>query len=60
MLNHYRPRETKWAFDGARRAFTITSLQPIGAGAQVRATTTTTHLGAPLTVASLAFCPSSS
>jgi hypothetical protein len=35
MLNHYRPRETKWAFDGARRAFTITSLQPIGAGAQV-------------------------
>jgi histone-lysine N-methyltransferase SETD3 len=35
MLNHYRPRETKWAFDGQRRAFAITSLQPIGAGAQV-------------------------
>ncbi|KAJ1451368.1 hypothetical protein M885DRAFT_499616 [Pelagophyceae sp. CCMP2097] len=35
MLNHYRPRETKWAFDNARRAFTITALQGIGSGAQI-------------------------
>jgi len=35
MLNHYRPRETKWTFDEERQAFTITSLQPIPAGAQV-------------------------
>ena len=35
MLNHYRPRETKWTFDEDRQAFTITSLQPIHAGAQV-------------------------
>mmetsp|Transcript_25065 Transcript_25065/g.32645 ORF Transcript_25065/g.32645 Transcript_25065/m.32645 type:complete len:505 (-) Transcript_25065:171-1685(-) len=35
MLNHFRPRETKWAYDGHRRAFTITSLQPITSGAQV-------------------------
>jgi histone-lysine N-methyltransferase SETD3 len=25
MLNHYRPRETKWAFDDEKQAFTITS-----------------------------------
>lgn len=25
MLNHYRPRETKWTFDEDRQAFTITS-----------------------------------
>jgi len=30
-----RPRETKWAYDNTRRAFTITSLEPIGAGCQV-------------------------
>jgi histone-lysine N-methyltransferase SETD3 len=35
MLNHYRPRETKWTFDEDRQAFTITSLQHIGMGAQV-------------------------
>jgi len=35
MLNHYRPRETKWTFDEERNAFTITSLQHIPAGAQV-------------------------
>merc|ERR1719491_856798 len=35
MLNHYRPRETKWTFDDERQAFTITSLQTIPYGAQV-------------------------
>jgi len=35
MLNHYRPRETKWTFEEDRQAFTITSLQGISAGAQV-------------------------
>ena len=36
MLNHYRPRETKWTFDEDRQAFTITTLHaPIAAGAQV-------------------------
>lgn len=35
MLNHYRPRETKWTFDDYRQAFTITSLQNIPAGSQV-------------------------
>ena len=25
MLNHYRPRETKWTFDDERQAFTITT-----------------------------------
>lgn len=35
MLNHYRPRETKWAFDNGRQAFTITTLQRIAPGAQV-------------------------
>lgn len=35
MLNHFRPRETKWTFDEERQAFTITTLQPIQAGAQV-------------------------
>ncbi|KAL3911295.1 MAG: hypothetical protein SGILL_007336 [Bacillariaceae sp.] len=35
MLNHYRPRETKWTFDEERQAFTITTLQPIPAGSQV-------------------------
>jgi histone-lysine N-methyltransferase SETD3 len=35
MLNHYRPRETKWTYEASRRAFTITSLMHIGPGAQV-------------------------
>ena len=35
MLNHFRPRETKWTFDEERQAFTITTLQHIPAGAQV-------------------------
>jgi len=35
MLNHYRPRETKWTFDNTLQAFTITTLQNITAGAQV-------------------------
>lgn len=35
MLNHHRPRETKWSFDDDLKAFTITTLQPISAGAQV-------------------------
>ena len=35
MLNHYRPRETKWQFEDSIQGFTITSLQHIGAGAQV-------------------------
>jgi len=35
MLNHFRPRETKWTFDNSRGAFTITSLQPIRCGAQI-------------------------
>lgn len=35
MLNHYRPRETKWTYDNAAGAFTITSLQSIAAGSQV-------------------------
>jgi len=35
MLNHYRPRQTKWTFDNERQAFTIISLQTIPAGSQV-------------------------
>lgn len=35
MLNHYRPRETKWTYENHKRAFTITSLQSIRGGAQV-------------------------
>lgn len=35
MLNHYRPRETKWQFDDTLQGFTITSLQRISPGAQV-------------------------
>lgn len=35
MLNHFRPRETKWTFDNTRRAFTITALQTIPLGAQI-------------------------
>jgi histone-lysine N-methyltransferase SETD3 len=25
MLNHYRPRETKWTFEDDKQAFTITT-----------------------------------
>lgn len=35
MLNHFRPRETKWTYDNARGAFTITALQGIRQGSQV-------------------------
>ena len=35
MLNHLRPRETKWQFEDARQGFTIISLNPIPCGAQV-------------------------
>jgi histone-lysine N-methyltransferase SETD3 len=35
MLNHYRPRETKWQFDEELQGFTVVALQPIVAGAQV-------------------------
>ncbi len=35
MLNHYRPRETKWQFDHHLQGFTIVSMQSIGCGMQV-------------------------
>jgi histone-lysine N-methyltransferase SETD3 len=35
MLNHYRPRETKWQFEDSRQSFTIVALQGIYTGAQV-------------------------
>lgn len=35
MLNHYRPRQTRWAFDNRKRCFVITSLQRLHAGQQV-------------------------
>ena len=35
MLNHYRPRETKWQYEDSSQAFTIVSLQGIAPGAQV-------------------------
>jgi len=35
MLNHYRPRETKWQFEDSRQAFTIISLRQIGSGGQI-------------------------
>ncbi len=35
MLNHHRPRETKWTYDDDLEAFTITTLQRIPRGAQV-------------------------
>jgi histone-lysine N-methyltransferase SETD3 len=35
MLNHLRPRETKWTFDNKIGCFTITALQGIAPGAQV-------------------------
>jgi histone-lysine N-methyltransferase SETD3 len=35
MLNHYRPRETKWMFEDSSQSFRVTSLQPINLGSQV-------------------------
>ena len=35
MLNHYRPRETKWQFDDSLQCFTVVSLENIMIGAQV-------------------------
>jgi histone-lysine N-methyltransferase SETD3 len=35
MLNHKRPRETKWTFDDARYGFLITSLKTIPRGDQI-------------------------
>lgn len=35
MLNHFRPRETKWTFDNERQAFTITTLQTVRSGCQI-------------------------
>ena len=35
MLNHYRPRETKWQFDDSLQSFTVVALQSIAIGAQV-------------------------
>ena len=35
MLNHFRPRETKWTFCEETQCFTITTLQSIGRWAQV-------------------------
>jgi hypothetical protein len=35
MLNHHRPRETKWTFCEESQCFTITTLKEIGAGEQV-------------------------
>lgn len=35
MLNHLRPRETKWMFEDSRQAFTVSSVMPIAAGAEV-------------------------
>jgi histone-lysine N-methyltransferase SETD3 len=35
MLNHFRPRETKWQFDDSSQSFTVTAIQTIGAGLEV-------------------------
>ena len=35
MLNHYRPRETKWQFEDMRQGFTIITLNKIASGAQI-------------------------
>lgn len=35
MLNHYRPRETKWQFDDDLQSFTVISLSNIASSAQV-------------------------
>ena len=34
MLNHSRPRQTRWLFDSRRRAFLIISMQGLHCGAQ--------------------------
>lgn len=35
MLNHYRPRQTRWAFDSHKQAFVIHALQKLYPGQQV-------------------------
>jgi histone-lysine N-methyltransferase SETD3 len=35
MLNHKRPRQTKWNFEDSTNCFTITSLQALSRGDQV-------------------------
>ena len=35
MLNHLRPRETKWQFEDSLQAFTVSSLMPLSGGAEV-------------------------
>ena len=35
MLNHKRPRQTKWTFDDERQGFTITSISALQRGDQV-------------------------
>mmetsp|Transcript_62639 Transcript_62639/g.75375 ORF Transcript_62639/g.75375 Transcript_62639/m.75375 type:complete len:633 (-) Transcript_62639:577-2475(-) len=35
MLNHYRPRETKWTYDEDHECFTITTLQTIPSQSQI-------------------------
>ncbi len=35
MLNHYRPRETKWQFDNVLQGFTIVSMGPLDSGLQI-------------------------
>ena len=35
MLNHLRPRQTRWTFDQSQEGFTITSLMELSAGDQV-------------------------
>lgn len=35
MLNHFRPRETKWQYEDGLGAFTVTATAAIAAGAQV-------------------------
>ena len=35
MLNHLRPRETKWQFEDTVQAFTVSSLMPLGSGKEI-------------------------
>ncbi len=35
MLNHHRPRETRWGFDHGLQSFTINSTMPLRAGVPV-------------------------
>lgn len=35
MLNHYRPRETKWNYDDASDSFVVTALHPLTPGCEV-------------------------